>query len=109
MDFLSFFAPVAHAISQSDLLIDGGTSIGGSSTGITFTDNFLPMIERYLIGFTFIIAIGMILYLGLRLLKAEGKVDEHKKVWSAIVYLAIGLATIPLAYTIVHIILGTNS
>ena len=105
---LSLIAPRAYALNPNDLLLKGTMDASHGNTGVTFRDYFLPTVEQYLIGAVFIVAIGMILYLGMKLLMAEGNSDKHKKVWSAVAHLAIGLALIPLAYVIVRILAGLN-
>lgn len=62
----------------------------------------------YLIGILAIIAVGMFIYTGYRLLMADGQEEEHKKAWVSFLYIAIGLAVVPMSYAAVRIVLGLN-
>ena len=55
-----------------------------------------------------IITVSVFLYIGYMLFTAQGKEEDFKKAWTALVYAVIGLAVIPLAYIAVKIVTGFN-
>ncbi len=75
---------------------------------MNFRDNFFAVAQNYIIGLLALIAVGVFLYTGFRLLMADGKEEEHKKAWLSLIYVGVGLAIVPLAYVAVRIVLGFN-
>lgn len=59
-----------------------------------------------MIGLLGIVSVSVFLYIGYNLFTAQGKEEEFKKAWVALVYAIIGLAVIPLAYIAVKIFTG---
>lgn len=93
-------------VTQNMLLVGGGDNSASSSTNVTFKDNFLRNIQVYIMGLLGIVAVSVFLYIGYMLFTAQGKEEEFKKAWTALVYAVIGLAVIPLAYIVVKIVTG---
>ncbi len=88
------------------LQVGGGDNSANSSTNVTFRDNFLKNIQVYMLGLLGIVSVSVFLYIGFMLFTAQGKEDEFKKAWTALIYAVIGLAVIPLAYIAVKIVTG---
>lgn len=88
------------------LQVGGGDNSANASTNVTFRDNFLKNIQVYMLGLLGIVSVSVFLYIGFMLFTAQGKEDEFKKAWTALIYAVIGLAVIPLAYIAVKIVTG---
>ncbi len=59
-----------------------------------------------MLGLLGIVSVSVFLYIGYMLFTAQGKEEEFKKAWTALIYAVIGLAVIPLAYIAVKIVTG---
>gem|GEM_PF-2562006 len=55
-----------------------------------------------------VLAIGLFVYLGIKLLIARGNEEEYKKAMLGFVYAISGLAIIPLAYALVTFVSQIN-
>lgn len=88
------------------LQVSGGDNSANGSTNVTFRDNFLRNIQVYIIGLLGIVSVSVFLYIGYLFFTAEGKEEEFKKGWKALIYAVVGLAVIPLAYIVVKIATG---
>jgi len=66
----------------------------------------LAKIQEILFTVITVVVIGMLVYAGFRLFSAKGNAEEYKKAWTALIYIAVGLAILPLAYVVVKIISG---
>ncbi len=104
MNEYTFAAPAK--VTQNDLLIGGGDNSATNATNVTFRENFLKNIQRYMMGLLWIVSVSVFLYIGYTLFTAQGKEEEFKNAWKALVYAAIGLAVIPLAFVAVKIVTG---
>jgi len=96
----------SFAISQSDLLVGGGSNSAEANTTVDIQSDFLKTIQVYLLGAYAVIAIGSMIFIGFKLFTAKGDPGEFKKAWIAFVYIAMGLAIAPLAYVVVRIVSG---
>ncbi|EKE29476.1 MAG: hypothetical protein ACD_2C00165G0002 [uncultured bacterium (gcode 4)] len=70
---------------------------------VNIKDNFIRVVQKYALWVVFIIAITMFIYIWFQLATAEWKQDQFTKAMKALVYLAVWLAVIPLAYIVVKI------
>jgi len=104
--FLSMHDGVLAKVTQNDLLVEGGSNSANDAQNITLRDNFFPTIQAYVMGLLGIITVSVFLYIGYMLFTAQGKEEDFKKAWTALVYAVIGLAVIPLAYIAVRIVTG---
>lgn len=93
-------------INQNDLLVGNGVNSANESTNVTFKDNFLKNIQKYMMGLVGIVSVSVFLYIGYMLFTAQGKEEDFKNAWKALVYAVIGLAVMPLAYILVKIVTG---
>lgn len=100
------FAETAVKVSQNDLLISNGTYSANENTNVTVQENFLKNIQKYMMGLVGILSVGVFIYIGYSLFTAQGNEEEFKKAWKALIYAAIGLAVMPLAYVAVKIVTG---
>ncbi|MBP8016489.1 hypothetical protein KAZ01_00630 [Candidatus Gracilibacteria bacterium] len=110
-----------QTITKDDMLVgEKQTSLIpglGSKNGADLTigqDNnislmqILKSIQNYILAFVGIITIGTFIYIGARLVMAEGKQEEFNKAMKAIIYVVLGLAIIPLSYIVIKIVTGLN-
>lgn len=66
-------------------------------------DNFIKTIQRYILWIVALVAVSVFLYIWFELFTAEWNPDKFKKALKALVYAAVWLAVIPLAYVVVKI------
>ena len=59
-----------------------------------------------MMGLVGIVSVSVFLYIGYMLFTAQGKEEDFKNAWKALVYAVIGLAVMPLAYILVKIVTG---
>lgn len=106
---LSVFAiSRVSAVSRDAMLVDGGNSSANASTDVTFKGNFLSTAQNLMFSVMAIVAVGVFVFLGVKLVMARGNEEEFKKAWVALSYAVVGLALIPAAYAIVRIVTGLN-
>lgn len=106
---LSVFAiSRASAVSRDAMLVDGGDASANASTDVTFKGNFLSTAQNLMFSVMAIVAVGVFVFLGVKLVMARGNEEEFKKAWVALSYAVVGLALIPAAYAIVRIVTGLN-
>lgn len=79
-----------------------------NSRDVNFEDNFIKVIERYIFGLLWIIAVGVFLYIGFILFTAEWKEEKLKEWMKALVYAWVWLAIIPLSYILIKIVTWLN-
>lgn len=95
-----------QGVTQSLLQVSGGDNSANSSTNVTFREHFFKNIQIYFMGLLGIVSVSVFLYIGYMLFTAQGKEEEFKKAWTALIYAVIGLAVMPLAYIVVKIVTG---
>lgn len=61
----------------------------GGGTNVTVRDNFFKTIETYMIGLLGIVSVSVFLYIGYNLFTAQGKEEDFKNAWKALVYAII--------------------
>lgn len=98
--------PLSASEMQSQLQVGGGDNSANTDTNVTLKDNFLRNIQVYIMGLLGIVSVSVFLYIGYMLFTAQGKEEDFKKAWTALVYAVIGLAVIPLAFIAVKIVTG---
>jgi hypothetical protein len=96
----------ASAISQYDLTVGGGNASASPDTGVTFKDTILPHVQSFAFTVVGVVAVGVFVWIGYRLVSAHGNEEEFKKAWVSLTYAVVGLALIPAAYAIVRIVSG---
>lgn len=74
-----------------------------STSWVSIKDNFIKNIIRYLLWIVAIVSITVFIYLWYELFSAEWKQEVLKKSFKALVYAAVWLAVIPLAFILVKI------
>ncbi len=70
---------------------------------VNIKDNFIRVAMKYALWIVWIVAVTMFIYIWFQLATAEWKQDQFTKAMKALVYLAVWLAIIPLAYVVVRI------
>lgn len=96
------------AVSKDAMLVDGGNASANGSTDVTFQGNFLTSAQSLMFSLMAIVSVGVFVFLGYKLMTAQGNEEEFKKAWVALTYAVIGLALIPASYAIVRIVSGVN-
>ncbi|MDD4151014.1 MAG: hypothetical protein PHR68_00135 [Candidatus Gracilibacteria bacterium] len=103
----SVFTVFGASSIREDMIPDTETIAGNTSDIETGTGSLMPIFlsfKNIILGLLAIIAVAIFIYLGFKLVKAEGKPDEFKKVMLGFVYAVIGLSIIPLAWAMVKLI-----
>jgi uncharacterized membrane protein YczE len=59
-------------------------------------------------GLLMLIAIGVFLYIGIKLATARGNPEEFKKAWMQFIYAVIGIFIVSAAWAIVKLVAGIN-
>jgi hypothetical protein len=94
---------------RESLLLDSSVSAAsGDVRDVTLRENFLSVGLDYIVSILAVLAVGMFVFTGYRLLMADGKEEEHKQAWISFLYIGIGLAVVPMSYAVVKIVLGLN-
>jgi hypothetical protein len=70
---------------------------------VSIKDNFLRVAQKYILWIVWIVAISMFIYIWFQLSTAEWKADQFAKAMKWLVYLAVWLAIIPLAYIVIKV------
>lgn len=92
---------------REDMIPDTETIAWNTSDIETWTWSLMPIFlsfKNIILGLLAIIAVAIFIYLGFKLVKAEWKPDEFKKVMLWFVYAVIWLSIIPLAWAMVKLI-----
>ncbi|MFA6090526.1 MAG: pilin [Candidatus Gracilibacteria bacterium] len=97
---------VGGGVTQAMLQVGGGNNSANAGTNVTLQGNFLRNIQTYIMGLLGIVTVGIFLYIGYTLFTAQGKEEDFKNAWKALIYAVIGLAVIPLGYIVVKIVTG---
>ena len=97
-----------HAFASVDLhsvmQVTQVEGAGGETTDLQ--NNIFKKIQDLLFAISTVVVIGMLIYSGFRLFSAQGDPAEYKKAWTSVIYIAVGLAVLPLAYVLVKIVTG---
>lgn len=104
--FLRLQIVLAATVTQSDLLVSGGSSSANASTGVNFKDNFLRTAEDFMLGLLVLVAVSVFIYIGYTLVTAQGDEKKFKDAWKSLAYAVIGLAIVPLSYVVIKIVTG---
>ena len=78
-------------------------SLWVDANDVSIKDNFLRVAQKYILWIVGIVAISMFIYLWFQLSTAEWKQDQFTKAMKWLVYLAVWLAVIPLAYIVIKV------
>lgn len=109
MSFALSVAPIetfAALDAKNVLFVENGDNSAESSTDVNVQNNFLRVIQVYLLAAYAIVAIGCLIFIGFKLFTAKGDEGEFKKAWVALTYTIVGLVIAPLAYVVVRIVSG---
>jgi len=79
-----------------------------SESGIGFLDAILAFVRDSVFAVLVIIAIGMFLFIGAKLVVARWNPEEFKKALQSFIYAAIGILVVAFAYAAVTIVAGLN-
>lgn len=94
--------------SLQDLMRVQVDSAARNDTEASIEGDVAPMVMRYIIGFVGIVAVLVFGWIAFKLFTADGKEEEFKNAWKALVYAAIGIALIPISVAVVRIVLGIS-
>ena len=79
-----------------------------SETGEWLLDALLDFARDGIFALMAVVAIGMFLFIGWKLLMARGNAEEFKKALMSFIYTAIGIFVVAAAWAIVKLIAGIN-
>ncbi len=96
---------VAAESLRNNLLIEGNPDV--ARTEITEKDIMMTA-ESWLIRVFAIVAVAVFIWTGRGILTASGDSDEFKKSLKSLLYAAIGLAVVPLAYVAIKLVISFN-
>lgn len=99
--------PDGECDSQSSVEKLGEDLAGQIETEASFTE-YIQDVVVYLLGFTALICVLLIIYHGFRVMISGGNEETLKKAKSAIIYAFIGITLIFLAYSITIFVLGDD-
>ncbi|MDD5212922.1 MAG: hypothetical protein PHG82_00635 [Candidatus Gracilibacteria bacterium] len=89
-------------LPNTNTIMGNSADIKGSGTNSLFP--VLTEVKTIIFSLLALIAVAVFIYLGFKLVSAQGKPDEFKKAMMGFVYAIIGLAIIPLAWALVKLI-----
>jgi len=112
----SIFVAQSFALSQEELkdsiIPPTGNGVISSTTDAqsweAFLDAILAFIRDSVFAVLVIIAIGMFLFIGARLVVARWNPEEFKKALQSFIYAAIGILVVAFAYAAVIIVAGLD-
>lgn len=84
-----------------------GESVAGAE-GESLLDGVFAFARDSIFGLLFLIAIGMFLYIGFRLLIARGNPEEFKKALQSFIYAAVWLFVVAFAWALVRLVAGIS-
>lgn len=110
VSFLQSFA-VDSEMSQDDLrnaIIpnSGRAVLTSAESGENLLDYLLSFARDSMFALMAVIAIGMFLFIGGRLVVARGNPEEFKKALQSFIYAAVGIFVVAFAWAIVRLIAG---
>lgn len=92
--------------AKSVLFVENGNNSAEANSDVNIQNNFLRVIQVYLLAAYAIVAIGSLIFIGFKLFTARGDEGEFKKAWVALTYTIVGLVIAPLAYVVVRVVSG---
>jgi len=113
---LGHFYSITHALDpRSTDELKNQITPAGSSDVITsweteerLLDSLLEFVKDSIFRLMALLAIGMFIYIGWRLLMARGNAEEFKKALNSFIYAAIGIFVVAAAWAIVRFVAGIN-
>ena len=113
--FISYFTAQTYGLETQDLkdgiIPDPSTvSYAGNSNleWLGFLDYVLSFLRDSAFALMALIAIGMFLFIGGKLLMARGNPEEFKKAMMGFVYAAVGIFVVAAAWAIVKLVAGID-
>ena len=116
---LPVFAEWDDTIIKDALLWNDGTPIGSDSIisdgnavnfedGLLFLDVVFAFVKESISGLLMIIALGVFIFIGIRLAVARWNPEEFKKALMQFVYAVVGIFIVSVAWAIVKLVAGLN-
>ncbi|MDQ7009789.1 MAG: hypothetical protein Q9M94_05850 [Candidatus Gracilibacteria bacterium] len=96
-----------------DSIIPNGKSITGpvdtnAGGGFDLINTIFIYVKDSIFGLLALITIGLFIYIGWKLVKADGNPEEMKKAFMHLVHIIIGLFIVAASFAIVKIVSGIN-
>lgn len=82
--------------------------LGGNTWADDILDNVLAYVRDSIFGLLALIAIGVFLYIGFKLITARWNPEEFKKALNTLIYAVIGLFVVSFAFAAVRLVAGLN-
>ncbi|NDK10022.1 hypothetical protein GW846_04530 [Candidatus Gracilibacteria bacterium] len=115
---IAFFAyqlmnPSVFALSESELKegiipISSNAALSSTQSGLSLIDYLLGFARDSIFAVMALLAIGMFLFIGGRLVVARGNPEEFKKALQSFIYAAVGIFLVAFAYAIVRLVAGLD-
>lgn len=112
--FITMFSFVQAALVYADLQQDilpvatGSWVLSGVSEGEDILDAVLRYVRDSIFGLMALIAIGVFLYIGFKLISARWNPEEFKKALNTLIYAVIGIFVVSFAWAAVRLVAGLN-
>ncbi len=87
---------------------DGYNTLSSTQEGEWLLDYVLWYIRDSIFSLMAVIAIGMFIYIGARLVIARGNQEEFKKALKSFIYAVVGILVVAFAWAIINFVAGLN-
>jgi len=112
ISLVSFFLTshsFAAGFTQSDIIPNTGTdALASGETGTNLLDAVLLYVKDSIFALMAVIAVGVFLYIGWKLVIARGNPEEFKKALTTFLYAVIGIFVVAFAWAAVRLVAGLN-
>ena len=109
---LGYFVTVQSLFADLETDILPSWTTDGVLSGIGTDENILDAVLWYvrdsIFGLLALIAIGVFLYIGFKLISARGNPEEFKKGLNTLIYAVIGIFIVSFAWAAVKLVAGLN-
>lgn len=104
---VSFTASFA-AFSQDDIIPTNATALNSGETGTDLLDGVLIWIKDSVFALMALIAVGVFLFIGAKLVIARGNPEEFQKALKTFIYAIIGIFIVAFSWAAVRLVAGLN-
>ncbi|MDD2870571.1 MAG: hypothetical protein PHS49_01150 [Candidatus Gracilibacteria bacterium] len=95
-------------IKDSLLGITENDVLPADDNGLSVLDSIFIWVKDSLTGLLFVAAVGVFLFIGIRVVMARGNPEEFKKSITQLIYAIVGIFLISLAWAAVTLVAGLN-
>lgn len=95
-------------LSESDIIPTTTTALNSSEIGTDLLDSTLVWVRDSIFALMAVIAIGVFLFIGGKLVIARGNPEEFQKALMMFIYAAIGIFIVAFSWAAVRLVVGIN-